>query len=435
MKNYYAGILVVLLLSAQIGDKAPHSTISAGKEPYTLYHPQLVKEFYKLNGEKLWWMTSDENGLAKRKALISCLDSAYALRLISDRFQYIRIQSTYDGRVYDSVQTRELDEACTDAAIALCKQLFEGYKSGPWFGYDQLTAANAPALDKKLLEQLLKVTTPQSLRNLLNILEPAHADYKALKDELRIQLQKNNRDTVMLITRSMNLYRWIHHFGFSQFIVINLPEARLRYYKNDSMVLAMKTVVGKPSTATPRFATVCDQAILYPYWYVPASILYNEYLPKIKRNPSWIDDHNMQVVDGKGRVLNHMKLNWSAYQRGNFPYILRQSTGCDNALGVLKFNIITPYGVYLHDTNNKTAFLSGYRFLSHGCIRIEQPLELGNRLLARQLDTAYLQSCFRDQQPHFVALKTPVPVFSVYMQAVADAKGKLRYSKDVYRLF
>jgi murein L,D-transpeptidase YcbB/YkuD len=113
---------------------------------------------------------------------------------------------------------------------------------------------------------------------------------------------------------------------------------------------------------------------------------------------------------------------------------LRQSTGCDNALGVIKLNIITPYGVYLHDTWNKIAFLSGLRYYSHGCIRIERPLELGNKLLAGKLDTTYLQSCFKDKKPEFIKLAQAIPVFSVYMQAVASASGKVFYYKDIYRL-
>ena len=255
-----------------------------------------------------------------------------------------------------------------------------------------------------------------------------------MKSELINQLERGHKDTVAMLQLSMAYYRWIHHFNFKKFIVVNLPEARLRYYENDSLLLNMKTVVGKISTPTPRFATIVDQVILYPYWYVPRSITFNEYLPKIKRNPSWIDANNMQVIDGSGKVMNHLKMNWNSYHTGYFPYIIRQSTGCDNALGVIKFNIITPYGVYLHDTNNKSVFLSGLRYYSHGCIRLEEPFELGDKLLPGKIDSAYLQSCFKQKIPEFIKLEQPVPVFSVYMPAIADAEGKIRYYKDVYKL-
>jgi murein L,D-transpeptidase YcbB/YkuD len=208
----------------------------------------------------------------------------------------------------------------------------------------------------------------------------------------------------------------------------------LRYYEEDSMVLFMKTVLGKTATPTPRFAAYFNEVILYPYWYPPASIIFNELLPKIKKNPSIIDSWNMQVVDKNGKVLNYHTLNWSSFHAGNFPYILRQSTGCDNSLGIIKFNINSPYGVYLHDTNNKTAFLSGLRFYSHGCIRIEEPIKLGNHILHEKLDTAFLQSCFKEQKPIPVLLDNPVPVFVVYMMAEADPAGKIRYYRDIYNL-
>ena len=142
----------------------------------------------------------------------------------------------------------------------------------------------------------------------------------------------------------------------------------------------------------------------------------------------------MQVIDGSGKILDHNKLNWSTFHAGYFPYIIRQSTGCDNALGVIKFNIITPFGVFLHDTNNKTAFLSASRYYSHGCMRLEEPIDLGNRLLNGKLDTTFLKSCFKKQKPIPILLEKPVPVFVVYMPAMADANNRVRYYKDVYKL-
>lgn len=399
-----------------------------------LQYPELVSAWYQLNGNQLSWLASDAKSITLRKELLALMDTAFNARLIKTVYHRRELQTYADSNIADSLEAQKADRMFTDAAIALCKDLAEGYHSGPWVGYDQLTAKWSPALDKVLVVRIITAVTTGSLPALVHTLEPAHTSYIALKAELKRHLERKHNDSAAKVVASMNLYRWIHHFGFTKFIVVNLPEARLRYYEADSMVLDMKTVVGKPSTPSPRFATVCDQAILYPYWYVPPSIIFKEYLPLIKQNPGWLDAHNMQVVDGRGKVLNHYKLNWPAFHSGYFPYSIRQSTGCDNALGVIKFNIITPYGVYLHDTNNKTAFLSGSRFYSHGCIRIEEPIKLGNRILPRQLDTAYLQSCFRDQQPHPVKLQEPVPVFSVYMPVVADPSGRVKYYRDVYKL-
>ena len=205
------------------------------------------------------------------------------------------------------------------------------------------------------------------------MLEPADAAYASLKKELYRQKERNKKDSVASLLLSMNYYRWIHHFKFDRFIVVNLAAARLQYYEDDSLLLQMKTVLGKSSTPTPRFAAWCDQVILYPYWYVPKSIIFNEYMPILKKNPSWLDAHNMQVVDASGKVLDHHGLDWSSFHSGYFPYSIRQSTGCDNALGVIKFNINTPYGVYLHDTNNKTAFFSWIQLIYNPVLKSKNP--------------------------------------------------------------
>jgi murein L,D-transpeptidase YcbB/YkuD len=128
----------------------------------------------------------------------------------------------------------------------------------------------------------------------------------------------------------------------------------------------MKVVVGKPSTRTPRMATWCNQVILYPYWMVPRKIAVSEYLPMLKRNPAIMDSMNLQLLDKQGRIVSYNDLDWKKFNKNNFPFELRQSTGCDNALGVLKFNLTSPYDVYMHDSNFKRAFGFEHRFYSHG---------------------------------------------------------------------
>ncbi|MBL0272912.1 MAG: L,D-transpeptidase family protein [Chitinophagaceae bacterium] len=399
-----------------------------------LLYPELVNRFYELNGNNLFWFAPENEKKLHRQQLLHSIDTADYFGLISKLYHYAGLKSALETDMMDTVLVRNADRLYTDAAIAVFKDIYAGYNRAPWVWYDQLSAKYAEADNEYLLQCLLRSGTADQLKMSVDLLEPAHQEYKSLKQELRKQKEKKSSDTVARLITSINYYRWIHHFNFEKVIVVNLAAARLHYYEKDSLVLDMKTVVGKSSTPTPRFATVCDQAILYPYWYVPRSITFKEYLPKIKNNPSWLDANNMQVIDGSGKIMDHHRLNWASFHAGYFPFIIRQSTGCDNALGIIKFNIITPYGVYLHDTNKKTVFLSASRYFSHGCIRIEKPIRLGNLLLAGKLDTTFLQSCFKEQKPIPVLLEKPVPVFAVYMPAVADTSGKIRYYRDVYKL-
>jgi L,D-transpeptidase YcbB len=430
--------LVCLYLGSTYPGLLPKKTgaiISAGTNyQEQLFHPLLVNKFYQLNAGQLLWFSANEYSNSLRRQLLSVIDSSFKYGLIKQQYHYSEIKKWIDTASADSVNLNKTEKIFTDAAIAVFKDIYQGYALKPGIGSDPVSSKFADQDNEYLLSLLLSVSYTNQLLTIPGLLEPNKKEYQQLKEELNLQLGKKDNTKAQQLINSMNYFRWIHHFRLNNFIVINIPSAYLRYYEQDSMVLFMKTVLGKPSTPTPRFTAYFNDVILYPYWYPPASIIFNELLPKIKKNPSIIDSWNMQVVDRNGKILNHHKLNWASFHAGYFPYILRQSTGCDNSLGIIKFNITSPYGVYLHDTNNKIAFLSGWRFYSHGCIRIEEPIKLGNHILHERLDTTFLQSCFKEQKPIPVLLDNPIPVFVVYMMAEADPAGKIRYYPDIYKL-
>ena len=192
-------------------------------------------------------------------------------------------------------------------------------------------------------------------------------------------------------------------------------------------------VVGKPSKRTPRFDATCRQVILYPYWNVPVDITLKELLPKYKHSPGLVDKENMQVLDAKGNIISPYAINWAKYNTHYFPYRLRQSTGCDNSLGIIKFDLTSPFSVYLHDTNEKGLFKSNYRYRSHGCMRVEKAIDLGNYVLNNKLDTAFLRACITDENPVILQLERPVPVFVVYMTAMENDSAGVDYN-DIYHL-
>jgi murein L,D-transpeptidase YcbB/YkuD len=159
---------------------------------------------------------------------------------------------------------------------------------------------------------------------------------------------------VAKLTTSINQFRWIHHFKLDKFVVVNIPSATLGYYVNDSIQLQMK-VVGEAIHTYSAFCHYCDKIILFPYWNVPHSIAVKEFLPIFKKTPAMVTIMNMQVLDYRGNIISENEIKWSLYSKDYFPYRIRQSTGCDNALGVMKFNLTSPFDVYMHDTNMKSA--------------------------------------------------------------------------------
>lgn len=238
------------------------------------------------------------------------------------------------------------------------------------------------------------------------------------------------------IKESLNYWRWTGRLAEHEFILVNIPAARLQIVNQDSAQdLSMRVIVGKTGTPTPSFTAYISKVIAYPYWNVPFSIATKEMLPKIKKSISYLEANELQVTNNKGEILNPTTIDWASLSGKHFPYRIRQSTGCDNSLGVLKFDLNSPFSIYLHDTNARSLFARSNRFLSHGCIRVEKPMELANYILEDGLDsatTAKLNQCLKDEKPTEFKLKKNFPVLILYMMADIDAKGNLKFYRDIY---
>ncbi|MBO0930296.1 L,D-transpeptidase family protein [Fibrella aquatilis] len=241
--------------------------------------------------------------------------------------------------------------------------------------------------------------------------------------------------TIEQVQETLNTYRWLNRFPATKRVIVNIPSATLRVTNGQgNTLLSSRVVVGKPSTPTPLFSAYIPSLVMYPYWNVPRSITVKELLPKIKRNPAAVlAAMKLQVVDAKGQLVDSKLINWHTPARA-FPYRLRQSTGCDNALGVLKFNVNSPYDIYLHDTNARQAFVRDNRQLSHGCIRVEQPDALANLLLGYvRFKPNYLTVCPVNARPQTLGLHHPVPLFIVYNVLDIDENGSIQVYRNTYR--
>jgi len=235
---------------------------------------------------------------------------------------------------------------------------------------------------------------------------------------------------------AVNLFRWTEVMkDATPVLFVNIPSANFFLYDGEKLLLESRVIAGKPSTHTPTLASTINEVILYPYWNVPNKIATRELLPGIKKNIRFLELGNFQVLDKKGRVLNPYHINWRSLNANNFPYVIRQSTGCDNALGFVKFNFSNPFTVYLHDTPGKILFSSSRRFYSHGCMRVEKPEDLAHYLLGSNriaIDTLTVKGCINQQVPVVVKAEKPLPVVVLYSTVWHTAEGSIRFYNDVY---
>lgn len=237
----------------------------------------------------------------------------------------------------------------------------------------------------------------------------------------------------------LNHIRWLNAYRTHTIIVVNIPSTGLELFVDNKRVLYSRVITGKKSTPTPTLASRITEVILYPYWMVPYRIATRELLPHIKRDRHYLDDNQFEVLDRKGRITDPASINWQSLSISNFPYIIRQNTGCDNSLGIIKLNFYSPFTVYLHDTPGKSLFMLKQRFFSHGCIRVEEAVTLARLLLddtsAGRMDALIKEGPQPDQKPVVIPVKSTVLVFVLYNTAWPDYEGRIRFYEDVYKKY
>lgn len=237
------------------------------------------------------------------------------------------------------------------------------------------------------------------------------------------------------LSLGINCFRWIHEMKENGNVaLLNIPSTQLFIFKKGRLIFDSKIIAGKPSTPTATLTSSINEVIVYPYWNVPYSIATKELLPQIKRNIGYLSRNNYQVLNQRGEIVDPYTIKWNALSEAYFPYQIRQSTGCDNALGILKFNFYNPFSMYLHDTPGKSLFLLNRRFFSHGCMRVEKPVELARLLLKEKISSveALINQCLENQKPVTIQLENPLPIIVLYSTVWFNLKGQVKFYPDIY---
>ena len=159
-------------------------------------------------------------------------------------------------------------------------------------------------------------------------------------------------------------------------IRVNVADMTLEAYRGDTVALTMNICVGKPpKTITPFLQSKIYEIVMNPTWTIPNSIIVKEISKIVVKDTSYLARHFIKVFKKKVEVLPS-SVDWLKLTKKYQPYTLIQDSGDLNSLGRIKFNFGNHFSVYLHDTNSKSAFRRHNRAISHGCIRVEKPLEL-----------------------------------------------------------
>jgi murein L,D-transpeptidase YcbB/YkuD len=239
------------------------------------------------------------------------------------------------------------------------------------------------------------------------------------------------------IAVNMERWRWLPTDFGSRYILVNVPEFELTMIEGGKKAMRMRVIVGKTQSKTPAFSNRITRIDLNPIWHLPSSIVQNEIAPAVARDPGYLARKNLEVVKGSGEGLEKVsprEVDWSRMGRGDYPYRVRQPSGPDNALGRIKFVIPDQFDVYLHDTPTARLFNSTERNLSHGCVRLEHPVELAAYLLKDdpQWSREAIQEVIDSGETKSVPLPAPLPVHILYWTAWVEEDGTVQFRKDIY---
>jgi murein L,D-transpeptidase YcbB/YkuD len=241
---------------------------------------------------------------------------------------------------------------------------------------------------------------------------------RALNGEQR-EVRRAPGDPVDTIIVNMERWRWLPRNLGNPHVIVNVPDYTLSLYNDGKVYWKTKIVAGKPNLATPMVSAEMKFITVNPTWNVPPSIIEKEYLPALEQDPQALDRIGLKLTQDADGTIH-----------------ISQPPGAGNALGRIRFNFPNKFLVYQHDTPDKHLFAKDKRAFSHGCMRVQNPLTYGEKLLSlvmpkERYTEARLESMFGGSEININFPKF-IPVHLTYQTAFVDEAGKLQLRDDVY---
>jgi len=228
--------------------------------------------------------------------------------------------------------------------------------------------------------------------------------------------------------------RWVLYEIENKFIAVNIAGFELYFVEDDKEILTSKVIVGKEHTKSPIFKETMKYVVINPTWTVPRS-LYAGYIKKLQDNPGYFAEKNMEVITTKGQNIPINGKDWSKYSVHNFPYMIRQKAGPNNALGYIKCMFPNKHSVYIHDTPARSLFNKDKRAFSHGCIRTQEIRTVAQLLLEPNNEgwtAEKIDKVIETRKTTTISLKERIPILILYWTAGIGFDQNFYFKPDVY---
>jgi len=238
-----------------------------------------------------------------------------------------------------------------------------------------------------------------------------------------------------MLMANLERKRWIKPLGDAPHVRVNIASFKMQFIDKNEEVYFSNVVVGKQQKKTPVFTDTLELVVLNPTWTLPHSITSTETLSKLKKDPNYLQKHQMVLMTRGGEIIDPNGIDWSQYSQHNFPYMVRQEPGPHNSLGRVKFLFPNKYSIYMHDTPSKYLFAKEKRAFSHGCMRLQNPLDFALFILKKDdanWSKEKIDDIIASEKTDVIRLKNYYPVQILYQTTGLNSNGEIYFYNDIY---
>jgi len=219
----------------------------------------------------------------------------------------------------------------------------------------------------------------------------------------------------------------------NRYITINIPAAYVETVENGQVATRHAAGVGKIDRQSPIMSAKISEVNFNPFWTVPASVIRKDLIPKMQADPGYLRENRIRIFNQAGLELQPEQVNWRSDEA--LRYRFRQDQGGEfNSLGFMRINVHSPHGVYMHDTPAKGIFGDDFRFVSSGCVRVQNVRAYVEWLLKDTpgWDRDAIENAIRSGQRVDAKFKEPLFTHWVYITAWATPEGVVQFRDDIY---
>ncbi|HCN82337.1 MAG TPA: L,D-transpeptidase, partial [Sphingobacteriaceae bacterium] len=417
----------------------------------SLSSPQLIENFYKQNNYEPYFIV---NFVPKEQLrhLAERYSQASSHGLNPEYFHYSEIKTLTD-KIYGKKNIKTKEEAYRDIARLelLTASSLISYSTTLQYGLvnpRKIFARYYMKTEKPDSSFYKKVFAITDLISFLDEVQPKDPSYIKLQEALNnnfVYAGLSPQETKKVIALNLERLRWKNKPATDRYVWVNIADYTLKYVEDGKTNLSMKVCVGKgpdqePELAdydesegavrphnhqTPQLNSEIYNVQVNPVWNIPESIAKGEIVDHVRKDQYYLANNNIDVYRN-GKKVDNDNIDWSEISDGTYSF--KQAPGDDNALGKIKFQFLNASNVYLHDTPAQAPFMLDVRAVSHGCVRLEKPLDFARALFGDGEKYNLVKKEVAESTPtsRDIALSEKVPIYLDYVTCFVDDNGQIQ---------